>query len=80
MTITIKICIHLDNDENILKNKYLVFQGSGMLKCLCQNFFNTISAAWFFFRKIKKWLSEKWELSLALLFKEDLEILTGAID
>lgn len=33
-----------------------------------------------FFRKIKKWLSEKWELSLAPLFKEDLEILTGAID
>lgn len=38
MTVTIKICIHLDNDENILKNKYLVFQGLGMLKFFCQNF------------------------------------------
>lgn len=44
-------------------------------------FFNTISAACFFFKKnLKKWISEKWELSLAPLFKEDLEILTGAID
>lgn len=53
MIVTVKICIHLDNDENILKNKYWVFQGSGMLKFLCQNIFNTISAAWFSLEKLK---------------------------
>lgn len=81
MVVTMKICILLDNDEEILwKKEMLGIWGFTQGFFYVRIFFNMIAISWFLLEKVNGSFQKHGSLRLTLLLEENLEKWTGVMD